>query len=77
MRWQDRTLLILGLVLLLLFIIRSETAVANTLEWGIQFISDSGNHTELALETEVKLEPESTGPGQNRQPGRAAARKPV
>jgi hypothetical protein len=34
MRWQDRTLLILGLVLLLLFIIRSETAVANTLEWG-------------------------------------------
>ena len=56
MRWQDRTLLILGLVLLLLFIIRSETADANTLEWGIQFISDSGNHTELALETEVKLD---------------------
>ena len=49
-------MLILGLVLLVLFVIRSETAVANTLEWGLQFISDSGNHTELAIDTDVKLD---------------------
>jgi len=56
MRWQDRTLLTLGTVLLMLFVIRSETATADDPVWGLQLSSDSGVHTELALDTDIRLD---------------------
>jgi len=56
MRWQDRTLLTLGAVLLALFVIRSETAVANEQIWGLQLNSDTGSHTELAIDTGIQID---------------------
>ncbi len=55
-RWRDRTLLTLGAVLLALFVIRSETAVADEQVWGLQLISDSGVYTELAIDTDIQID---------------------
>jgi len=56
MRWQDRVLLILCAVLLILIIIRTETAIADEQVWGLQLQSDAGVYTELAIDTGIQLE---------------------
>ena len=55
-RWQDRTLLTLGAVLLALFVIRTETAVADEQVWGLQLKSESGVYTELAIDTGIEID---------------------
>lgn len=54
--WQDRTLLALIAVLLLLFVIRTETAIADEQTWGLEMKSDSGVVTELAVNTNIQLD---------------------
>jgi len=54
--WQDRTLLILIAFLILMFIIRTETAIANEQEWGLQMKSETGVFTELAIDTNIQLD---------------------
>ena len=54
--WQDRILLALIAILLLLFVIRTETAIAEEQVWGLQMNSEAGVATELAIETKVLLE---------------------
>ena len=56
MRWQDRTLLTLGAVLMMLFVIRTETAAADGQGWGLQLTSESGVYTELAIDTGIQLD---------------------
>lgn len=56
MRWQDRTLLALSAILVVLFIIRTETAIADEQAWGLQLKSDSGVYTELAIDTNIQLD---------------------
>lgn len=55
MRWQDRVLLALSGLLLLLLVIRAETVNAND-AWGLQLSTDSGLHTEMAMNTSVKMD---------------------
>lgn len=55
-RWRDRGLLTLGAVLLALFVIRTETAVADEPAWGLQLKSDSGVYTELAIDTGIQID---------------------
>ena len=55
-RWRDHTLLTLGAVLLALFVIRAETAVADEQAWGLQLKSDSGVYTELAIDTGIQID---------------------
>ena len=54
--WQDRILLVLITVLLVLLVIRTETAIADEQEWGLQMKSDSGVFTELAVDTNIQLD---------------------
>ena len=54
--WQDRTLLTLIGLLLLLFVIRTETAIADMPAWGLQLLGERSNTTELALDTDVRLD---------------------
>ncbi len=54
--WQDRTLLTLIAVLLLLFVVRTETAIADEQVWGLKMKSDSGVFTELAVNTDIQLD---------------------
>lgn len=56
MRWQDRTLLTLAAVLLVLFVIRTETVVADTQEWGLNMQHNSDVYTELAIDTSIQLD---------------------
>ena len=56
MQWQERILLALGVGLLMLFVIRTETAVADEQNWGLQLQSSAGAHTELALDTSIQLD---------------------
>jgi Ca-activated chloride channel family protein len=56
MHWQDRILLALGTVLLTLFVIRSETALASEQPWGLQMLTVTGGYTELALDTQIQLD---------------------
>jgi Ca-activated chloride channel family protein len=56
MRWQDRSLLALGAVLLAVFVIRAESAVADEHLWGLQLDGDSGSHTELAIDTDIQID---------------------
>jgi Ca-activated chloride channel family protein len=56
MRWQDRSLLVVGTILLALFVIRTETAVAAEQAWGLQLESESGKYTELAIDTGIHLD---------------------
>ena len=55
MRWQDRVLLTLGIIFLVLFVIRTETAIANEEHWGLQLQGDSGAHTEMAIDTDIQV----------------------
>ena len=54
--WQDRTLLTLIAVLLLLFVVRTETAIADEQVWGLEMKGDSGVFTELAVNTDIQLD---------------------
>lgn len=54
--WQDRTLLVLIAFLLLLFVVRTETAIADEQIWGLEMKSDSGVFTELAVNTNIQLD---------------------
>ncbi len=56
MRWQDRTLLTIGTVLMALFIIRAETAAADLQEWGLLMDSTTGGYTELAMDTRIQVD---------------------
>jgi Ca-activated chloride channel family protein len=56
MHWQDRILLTLGLILLILMVVRTELAIADEQPWGLQLKSDSGAYTELAIDTEIGLD---------------------
>ena len=55
-RWQDRTLLTLIAVLLVLFVIRTELAIADEQTWGLQMKNASGVFTEMAVNTNVQLD---------------------
>jgi len=54
--WRDRTLLTLIGLLLLLFVIRTETAIADQPAWGLQLFSDAAVFTELAVDTDIQLD---------------------
>ena len=54
--WQDRTLLTLIGLLLLLFVIRTETANADEPSWGLQLFSKTDVFTELAVDTDIRLD---------------------
>jgi Ca-activated chloride channel family protein len=60
LRWQDRVLLVIGIVLMALLLLRIETASAQTTAaadpWGIQFTGEGQVHTSMALETVVHVE---------------------
>ena len=59
LRWQDRALLIICAVLLLLLIVRIETAQAAAIDddpFGLQFLGDQGGYRALALDTNVSAE---------------------
>jgi Ca-activated chloride channel family protein len=56
MRWQDRILLTIGTILLVLFVIRAETATAGEQEWGLELATDAGIYTELAINTGIQLD---------------------
>ncbi len=56
MRWQDRILLALAVLLLLLIAIRGETAAANDQPWGLQLLTNGETFTEMAIDTEVQLD---------------------
>ena len=53
---QDLILLALISLLLLLFIIRTETAIADEPAWGLQLFSQSAVFTELAVDTDIRLD---------------------
>ena len=55
MRWQDRTLLTLAVVLMLLLIVRVETSRADD-HWGLQLTDADASYTALALETDIQLD---------------------
>ena len=54
--WQDRILLMLIAVLLLLFVLRTETATADEQVWGLQMNTDAGVFTEIAIDTNILLD---------------------
>ncbi len=54
--WQDGALLILIAVLLVLFVIRTEIAIADEPVWGLQMNSDYGVFTELAVNSDIQLD---------------------
>jgi Ca-activated chloride channel family protein len=56
LQWQDRALLILSAVLLLLLIIRVESAQAQEDNWGLEFQGDGTSLRSVALDTEVQVE---------------------
>ncbi|HSM68551.1 MAG TPA: VIT domain-containing protein [Xanthomonadales bacterium] len=56
LRWQDRTLLTVGLVLLTLVLIRIETAAAGDPQWGLELDTGQQVHTRLAMHTQIEAE---------------------
>lgn len=54
LRWQDRTLLIIGIVVCTLMLVRIETAQADGHEWGLELNHSAG--MQLALNTDVRVE---------------------
>lgn len=56
MRWQDRIMLTLSAILLMLLVIRAETVSADDNPWGLELTTDSGVYTELALDTGVQID---------------------
>lgn len=55
MRWQDRVLLLLCAVILVLIVIRTETAIGSELKWGLELRSAAGEQTLLAINTDMQL----------------------
>ena len=55
LKWQDRALLALSALLLLLLIFRIETAGAQEDQWGLEFKGDGGSQRSLALNTEMQV----------------------
>ena len=55
LRWEDRALLILATVLMLLLIVRVETAHADDF-WGVEFIEQNRVDQSMALNTSIKAE---------------------
>lgn len=56
LRWQDRTLLIVGITLMLLLLLRIETAVAQEHDWGLQLQTGAGHEQLLSLNTVIHAE---------------------
>ena len=56
LRWQDRTLLIVAIVLLGLVLLRIETAQADETDWGIELQSAGERTHQLALNTDIQIE---------------------
>jgi Ca-activated chloride channel family protein len=56
MRLKDRILLALSALLVVLLVIRAETASANENTWGLQMKTDTEVYTELALDTAIQLD---------------------
>ena len=56
LKWQDRALLALSALLLLLLIFRIETASAQEEQWGLEFQGDGGSQRSLALKTRYQIE---------------------
>ncbi|NNE04277.1 MAG: hypothetical protein HKN15_00950, partial [Xanthomonadales bacterium] len=56
LRWQDRTLLIIGITLLSLVLLRIETAQADEQDWGLELSSGGVRSVQMALNTDVKVE---------------------
>ena len=56
LKWQDRALLLLSAVLLLLLIIRVETIQAQEDNWGLEFQGDNNSMRSVALDTDVQVE---------------------
>jgi len=54
--WQDRTLLTVIAILLVLFVIRTEIAIADEQVWGLEMKSNAGVFTELAVNTDIQLD---------------------
>ena len=54
LKWQDRALLALSALLLLLLIIRVETIQAQEDNWGLEFQGDNNSMRSVALDTDVK-----------------------
>lgn len=55
LRWEDRALLILASVLMLLLIVRVESARADDF-WGVEFSAGGVSQQSIALNTEIKAE---------------------
>jgi len=53
--WQDRALLTLSALLLLLLIFRIETATAQEDQWGLEYQGDGGSQHSLAINTEMQV----------------------
>jgi Ca-activated chloride channel family protein len=56
LRWQDRTLLIIGIFLASLLLLRIETAQAQDGTWGLELLGAATPVTQLALNTDVRVE---------------------
>ena len=56
LKWQDRALLILSAILLILLIIRVETSQAQEDNWGIEFQGDGSSQHSVAMDTDVQVE---------------------
>ena len=56
MRWQDRILLTVSLILVVLLVIRAETSIADEQVWGLELKSETGVYTELAIDTGISLD---------------------
>ncbi len=55
LKWQDRALLALSALLLLLLIFRMETAAAQEGQWGLEFQSDGASQHSLAINTQMQV----------------------
>jgi len=56
LKWQDRALLVLSALLLLLLIIRAETIQAQEDNWGLEFQGNNNSMRSVALDTDVQVE---------------------
>jgi len=56
LRWQDRVLLITGIVLMLALLVRIQTAQAGEDEWGLQLLADGAVERSLAIDTAMQVE---------------------
>jgi Ca-activated chloride channel family protein len=56
LRWEDRALLLIAATLLLLLIVRVETARADEDFFGLEFASASGMQRTLAMDTDIRVE---------------------